>query len=167
MRILSAVMVMCVLSGAGLRASGRGPSPLTARPSQGQLIPTNCEYNDSILNAVHQEAGADGLIIAIARLGDGEHRRELSRRRLHNVRTFLDEFGGRNPATVITAEGERAKGPGRVELYVGGALFHTFAVKRNKDLAVGVCVYDEPEGPCADKRQMKLYPCLESRSRRK
>ena len=51
----------------------------------------------------------------------GEQRQELNR--LHNVRTYLVQFDLRSPETIVTAEGLRVNGYGRVELYVGGNSF--------------------------------------------
>lgn len=117
-----------------------------------EVILGGCERNNSDLSGAHHIAGAEGTIIAIARLGDGERSRALNRRRLHNVREFLTNFGWqRNPNTVITAEGERIKGYGRVELYVRGIPLIALAAKRNQDLLVGSCL-----GP--DKN---LYPYLD------
>lgn len=130
-----------------------------AQTSQMEMKPGDCEYNVSILTAAHNAAGADGLVIVIARLGNGERRKEFNRRRLHNVRTFLTEFGNRAAQTIITATGERAGGYGRIELYVGGKLFHVLMIRPNDDLAVGSCSFDG-NNPCAYKREKKLYPCL-------
>lgn len=59
--------------------------------------PTNCEFHVATLDAAHDQAGADGLVIVIARLGNGEERQDLNRRKLHNVRTYLVEFEHRSP----------------------------------------------------------------------
>lgn len=126
--------------------------------------PTNCEFNIAVLDAAHGKVGKDDLIIVIARLGDAEQRQELNRRRLHNVRTYLMEFDGRSPETIITAEGERVKGYGRVELYVGGRLFYVLMIRPNADFPVGSCSY-EGEDPCSHEREKKLYPCLDRKSR--
>lgn len=124
-----------------------------------QPSPGSCEDNISYLNAAYVAANATGpntLIIAIARLGDGERQRELNRRRLHNVRVYLTQFGwNRAPEAVITAEGERVKGYGRVELYVGGRLFDMIAVKNNGDLLVGSC---EPDDIRPVDAERNLYP---------
>jgi hypothetical protein len=121
-----------------------------------QVILNRCEGNNSDLAGANQMAGGDGTIIAIARLGDAERSRELNRRRMHNIRVFLAEFWHRDPATVITAEGERVKGYGRVELYVRGTLFIALAVRRNEDLLVGSCI-----GP-----DRSLYPYLDQKPRK-
>lgn len=132
-----------------------------------EAIPRNCEGNVFILNAAHVAAdtsGADTSIIAIARLGDGERNRRINQRRLHNIRVYLTEFGWqRDPATVITAEGERTKGYGRVELYVRGVLFESLAVKRNQDLLVGSC---EPDSIRPVRAERNLYPYLDTQPRR-
>lgn len=126
---------------------------------------TKCEENIALLSDIHHEAGEDGLIIVIARLGDGERRRELNRRRLHNVRVYLTEFGWhRSPETLITAEGERVKGYGRIELYVKGKLSALIGLRRNQDLLVGSCE-DGDIRPV--KAESNLYPYLDKRPRRK
>lgn len=137
----------------------------TVPASQVETKPTNCEFNISVLTGAHRVAGEDGLVIMIARLGNGERKQELNRRRLHNARTFLTEFGQRAPQTIVTAEGESVDGYGRVELYVGGKLFHVLMTYPNADLAVGACSF-EGDDPCTYEREKKLYPCLDRKTRR-
>jgi|SRR5215213_2380490 len=130
--------------------------------SQRDTKPSNCEYNVSILTGAHRVAGDDGLVIIIARLGSGETKRELIQRRLHNARTFLVVFGNRSPKTIVTAEGDRVDGYGRVELYAGGKLFDALVVGRNADLPIGGCSFDGDD-PCTYEREKQLYPCLDRR----
>jgi hypothetical protein len=137
----------------------------TVPPSQVETKPSNCEFNISVLTGAHRVAGEDGLVIMIARLGKGEVSRDLGRRRLHNARTFLTEFGNRHPQMIVTAEGDRVDGYGRVELYASGKLFHVLLMSPNADLPVGACSF-EGDDPCASERERKLYPCLDRRKRR-
>jgi hypothetical protein len=105
--------------------------------------PDNCEGNAARLDAVRnksREAGEQKVTILIAKLGGGEQSRELNRRRLHAVRSYLTAMG-LPPQRLITAEGEPVDGNGRVEVYVG----------RCKDLPVGTCESD-PE----DARRFQL-----------
>ncbi|HEY2974225.1 MAG TPA: hypothetical protein VGJ48_17045 [Pyrinomonadaceae bacterium] len=139
--------------------------PAGSAPIKMETKPTNCEFHIATLDAAHDQAGKDGLVIAIARLGDGKQRQDLNRRRLHNVRTYLVEFEHRSRQTIITAEGERVNGYGRVELYVGGKLFYVLMIRANADFAVGSCSY-EGEDPCSHEREKKLYPCLGRNSRK-
>lgn len=128
--------------------------------------PWDCEFNVAVLSEAHQVAGENGLIIVIARLGDNETKRELNHRRLHNVRVYLSEFPfgwHRKPETIITAEGERVKGYGRIELYVGGRLFRSLAVKRNGDFLVGSC---EPDDIRPKKAEENLYPYRSKKPRK-
>lgn len=99
----------------------------------------NCESNISWLDYVHSEAGDNWLVIAIARLGDGEQLRRLNQRRLHNVRLYLEKIRGREPKTLIVAEGEQVQGRGRVEFYVGGKLIGSLSAGRGEDLYAGSC----------------------------
>jgi hypothetical protein len=137
-----------------------------AKTQPNQFVPSDCEGNDSTLNVTHQTAaalGPDGIIIAIARLGDGERNRMLNYRRLHNARVYLTEIWHRKPESVITAEGDRVKGYGRTELYVGGKLFDVIAVKPNQDLLVGSC---EPEDIRPKWIDRNLYPYLGQKPRK-
>lgn len=102
-------------------------------------IGNTCESNIARLDRIHSEAGESGLLIAIARLGNGEQSRQLNRRRLHNLRLYLEKVRGRAPRTIITAEGDRARGRGRVEIYVGGKLVDVMGVARSEDLYAGSC----------------------------
>ena len=117
----------------------------TSKPPETRV--NNCEMNDHYLDTAHQMAGDNSIIIAVAHLGNGERNPELNRRRLHNVRAYLTSFAWKRPAdTVITAEGERVKGYGRVDIYVRGELWAPLAVKRNGDLLVGLCEPDYMRG---------------------
>lgn len=128
-------------------------------------MPYFCEGNVATLNIAHLKAGETGLITFIARLGDGETRRELNRRRLHNVRTYLTSelYRKRDPKTVVVAEGERVKGYGRIEIYIKGVLFDGLAVKRNADLLVGTC---EPSRMRSKSADAIFYPFLDAKSRK-
>ncbi len=68
----------------------------------------------------------------------------------------LTESWHRDPNTVVTAEGARVKGFGRVELYVRGIPFIALGVRRNEDLLVGSCI-----GP-----DTNLYPYLDQKRRK-
>ena len=109
----------------------------TPRPST--FSGNSCEENIANLDSAHSEAGADELIIMIARLGNSERSRRLTQRRLHNARTYLERFAHRAKTTVITAEGERATGLGQIEVYVKGRLFVTLETGRSQDFYAGSC----------------------------
>lgn len=123
----------------------------------------NCEMNINLLSNAHHLAGDDTIIIAVARLGTGERNPEINRRRLHNVKAYLTSLGWkRRPETVVTAEGERVNGYGRIEIYVRGGHWATLAVRRNQDLIVGLCEPDymrnlsflldgDPFGACGEE----------------
>lgn len=116
----------------------------------------HCEVNDNLLDNAHHLAGDDTIIIAVARLGTGEQNPEVNRRRLHNVKAYLTNFGWRRPReTVITAEGERVNGYGRIEIYVRGGHWATLAVRRNGDLIVGLC---EPDYMRSEDETRTFYP---------
>jgi len=118
--------------------------------------PQHCEVNDHLLDTAHHLAGDDTVIIAVARLGTGERNPALNRRRLHNVKAYLTSFGWkRRLDTVVTAEGERVNGFGRIDVYVRGGLWATLAVRRNDDLIVGLC---EPDYMRGEEETRTFYP---------
>lgn len=104
--------------------------------------PGNCETNTARLDYLQTEAreaqaaAPINLVIVIARLGDGEYNNQLNLRRLYTVKKYL------GLSNVITTQGERVKGYGRVEVYIYGMLKETFLVKKCADLRVGSCEND-------------------------
>lgn len=163
MRVLIHSVVLGLLLASTSVSLAQSASP-PANVQLPQVILGTCEDNVSLLSNAHHLASTDGTIIAIARLGDRETSRELSRRRLHNVRVYLTEFGWhRQPGTVITAEGERIKGYGRIELYIKGGLFAVLEVRRNQDLLVGSC---EPDDIRPVRAEKNLYPYLGQKPRK-
>lgn len=109
--------------------------------------PMNCETNlfriETITRLAVSEIDQGGVLIAIARIGDGERSRELNQRRLHNIQAYLTEYQPMKPRDVVTAEGSRVEGYGRVEIYLGGKLVDVFLIQRNKDICVDCCDIDE------------------------
>lgn len=158
MKVLHFALAVSLLNGFTTVVAQRQVDSGTAQPSHIESTPSNCEENISILGAATQAVTKDDLLIVLARLGDGERNKELNQRRLHNVRTYLSEYvNARAPETIIIAEGERVRGHGRIELYVGGKLFHVLRIPRNGDLLVGSCYY-EIDIPADKERQKNLYP---------
>lgn len=121
-----------------------------------KTVPENCEEHSATLDMMRNEvasgSGKDSLVIAVARLGNGEISRGLNRRRLYNLGVHWKDYG-LPTERLILAEGERVKGYGRVELYVSGKLFDVLLVKRGKDLCVDCCDIDERLYPYLDKKR--------------
>lgn len=137
------VLSLCMASVGGAAAQNQ----LAAR------LPDNCEGNAYRLDVVRNKSRGSGenkMTIAIARLGTGEKSRELNRRRLYTVRAYLTAMG-LSSQNLVTAEGERVQGYGRIEVYIGGELVELLRVKRCKDLHVGICDND-----LDDKRRYQL-----------
>lgn len=99
------------------------------------------EYNSLLMDAIINETRETGsLIIIISRLGTGDTRANLHRRRLHNAVTRLVEYA--TPMLrdkVVTAIGERVTGKGKVEFYVNGRLFYVALFKPNADFRMDCC----------------------------
>ena len=140
--------------------------------------PTYCAERNLALDVLTQRTPEDELIIVIARLGDGETSPNLSRRRLYNVRAYWTEFlypeGRRKPETIILAEGDRVKGYGQLEFYVGGKLVNLIKVSRNADLFVGMCYPEEDSQvrnhifyPCEIAENKVFHPCRDRAARRR
>jgi len=128
-----------------------------------RIVLRNCEQNNFALNFLNSAAPKDGLIIAIARLGDGETQNKFNWRRLHNIKVYLTKFGlNRNPETLILAQGERVKGYGRIEVYLEGKLVDILATKQNQDLLVGSC---EPDDIRPVEAEKNFYPYLDQKNK--
>jgi hypothetical protein len=95
------------------------------------------EHAKSLLDHAALNAGEDKSLIIVARLGRGESSRNLIRRRLSAPSKYLVDTRGVSKSRVITAEGERVRGPGQVEVYVGGELRIIFKMKQNRDFGQG------------------------------
>jgi len=96
---------------------------------------THCETTKAELDLIAERAGQEGLIIIISHLGTKESSRSLNLRRLHSLAAYLQKTRAIDADRIVTAEGERVQGLGRVEIYLKGKLFTVFTVKRNRDLA--------------------------------
>jgi hypothetical protein len=131
--------------------------------------PPRCHAREMVLYGIAKETDPDRLIIVVARLGEGENRPNLNRRRLHNVRTYWTEFLKeylRKRETIILAEGERVKDYGRLEFYVDGKLMATLRLNRNSDLGVIDCSRAHDDPPCPSYER-NFYPCRDRYSRRR
>jgi hypothetical protein len=101
--------------------------------------PVNCEvaniYTDMAAHLAR--TSEETHLIVIARLGDGEKSRRLNTSRLKHVHDFLGN--NRGVTKIVTAEGERKRGYGQLEFYVGGRLLFTLPIRRNKNVDLGSC----------------------------
>ena len=115
------------------------PPEVRAVPYCSPKEPVNCEVANFYLDnaALRARALDEAHLIVIARLGDGEKSRQLNVSRLRVAQNFLSNWRG--VKRVVTAEGERARGHGRLEFYVGGKLLITLPVRRNKNLDLLSC----------------------------
>ncbi len=104
-----------------------------------------CEENSAWLDLVMQKASESDKnerVFVIARLGSGDKSRYVNHRRLHNARTYLENRLA--PERIISAEGQRVEGEGRVEFYLGSELVLISRIKRNADLCVN-CFEPNPK----------------------
>ncbi len=143
--LVSCLILPWLFTGIGIAVAQNNRESQT--PYSFATKPTNCEINMIRMEAVTKVA-IDGLsdkaaIIAIARLGKGEPSHRLNQRRLYNLRTYLTAYQPFPPEKIITAEGGRVGGYGRVEIYVSGKLVDVLLVNRGRDLCVECCDKDE------------------------
>ena len=94
----------------------RTQKPFTIRPDK----PINCEHFSASLDIaiIEWQNLKDTRLILVARLGDGETNRKLNRMRL----SYVEDYLNKKNVQYVFAEGERVKGLGRMEVYVGGRL---------------------------------------------
>ncbi|MBD0372564.1 MAG: hypothetical protein ICV60_17100 [Pyrinomonadaceae bacterium] len=78
-------------------------------------------------------------LFVIARLGDGETFRRLNLARLDGARLYLVESGRIPKERIVFAEGERVKGEGRVEFYLGSRLYLVSLAGRGKNINFTCC----------------------------
>lgn len=135
-------------------AQDRMPSPV---PYVFSDKPRDCEINlirmEGVNKLVSSEDNRGSVVIAIARLGNGEHAEEWNRRRLQNVLTVLTDNLRLSKERVVLASGAPVRGYGRVEVYVSGKLVDTLLVNRAKDLCVDCCDIDERFYPYRNKKR--------------
>lgn len=96
--------------------------------------PLDCESFAALVdNALIEWQEMKGTyLIVIARLGEGERGGGLGRTRLGKVESYLNQrYNGK--VAYVTAEGNRVKGSGQVELYVGGKLRAAIPIKKNDE----------------------------------
>jgi hypothetical protein len=79
----------------------------------------------------------DSNVIIISRLGKGEYSRGVSRLRMAQIRDHLMMVRAYTSDRVVTAEGERVKGLGVVEVYIKRKPFIIYRMKRNRDFIRG------------------------------
>ena len=97
-----------------------------------------CESTKADFDLIAQVAnGEESNVIVIARLGRGEYSRSVNRLRLSQLRDWLQNVRGYPPDRVVTAEGERLRGLGQVEVYIGGKPFIIYRMRRNRDFFRG------------------------------
>lgn len=96
------------------------------------IAPSSSSGEETIreLEIIGKEAKKGERIFVIAKLGIGEARR-LTNVRLMNTRLKLSTVG-LNIEQIVIGEGERVKGEGRIEIYVGSRLRLIILAKRNK-----------------------------------
>jgi hypothetical protein len=117
--------------------------------AQGRKEPMIIGENIGVDGSYCESAKADFDLIAevaserksnvtiIARLGTGERAGRIARLRLSQLRNHLIMVRGYSPDQVITAEGDRVRGFGLVEVYIAGKPFIIYRMKRNKDFFTG------------------------------
>lgn len=125
-------------------------------PEKPQNSETNAVHMEQVRALMQEVPNPDSVIILIARLGRGETRRELNRRRLYNMSFRYKVTLGFPSEKVVAAEGERVDNYGRVEIYWNGEMIGALPVSKNRDIYVDCCGPDDryyPEKDAVDRQQ--------------
>lgn len=120
------------------------PEDTVSTPPEVRAVPycspteaVNCEvalaYLYQLASRVNE--GKDPYVVVVARTGRGEQSERISWIRLNSVKGFLKER--LLNTTVVTAVGERVKGLGQLEFYVGGRLLYALPYRRNANVDCG------------------------------
>ena len=140
LKLLPLIALACVPSyGAALAQGKQSSEPLIVGGTTG-VDGCYCESAKSDFDLIAQAANGEASnVIVIARLGKGEYSRSINRLRLSQLRDWLLMVRGYSPDRVVTAEGERSRGLGQVEVYLGGRPFIIYRMRRNRDFFRGNC----------------------------
>lgn len=101
-----------------------------------------CELNSLHLDKLKSDWLSGDLkerIFVIARLGNKEKSRRLNLLRLTEAKFFTVGKGQLPKENVVFAEGEKAKGDGRIEFYLGSQLFLVSLAPLNKNVCFACC----------------------------
>ncbi len=107
-----------------------------------ELSSNGCEIDELNFNIVFNAAnkiGKKDFLIAIARLGTGDKKRNLNQLRLKATREWLVGKADFPINRLVLAEGEKVESRGRVEFYISGKLTHIIFPKPNFGLCVECC----------------------------
>jgi hypothetical protein len=122
-------------------------SNLTNRRWGIPIEPTNCETNagnmEQIVELMKEEPNPKSNIILVARLSKQERNRDLNRRRLFNVGERYRYTLKVPTEKIVSVEGERVVGFGRVEIYWNGEMVGALVIKRNHD----ICIDSDADDP--------------------
>jgi len=111
------------------------PPQSTQRAEAETTSPNESGYVRTRINIVNLGAiinTTENRAFIIARLGAGEYSRTLNQNRFACVRFVLQD--SLKTERIIFAEGERVKGLGRIEFYLGNELMNTALIARNRSI---------------------------------
>ena len=133
----------------------------STRESLRNSEPRGCEFNTIDLRGASNEAGAESILILIARRGAKDRKGDISGRRLHTARAYLADYSKtRRVDTIVVAEslsdGRRPEFGG-VEVYVNGKLMDFLTSRPDQDLSIGYCSSVEPSAEERHRLRL-LYP---------
>jgi hypothetical protein len=94
----------------------------------------SCEEAKALLDLLRNDVDGEGVIILVARLGDGERSRQINGPRLDAVWSYLHHAGQFPAERLVKAEGEKVGGSGRIDIYAKGRLTLTLTAKRGGDI---------------------------------
>jgi hypothetical protein len=122
-------VVTAIIAGTAIASTPQDSS--TPQAADGAVCAQVVAALDKALNVARDAR----VLIIVARPGRGEHGTGWTRRRLHNVATYIRDWG--LPADrVVTTIGDQTDGLGRVELYALDQQLAVITSRRNRDVLV-------------------------------
>ncbi|HMS41706.1 MAG TPA: hypothetical protein PKE69_15855 [Pyrinomonadaceae bacterium] len=134
MKTLKKIIVLFSICWFGIVANGQTASNEEVGPineSKGEF----CESNNSLIDVLAMEIVNNPMatVFVISRGGIGE-KLSIVNRRLKYTQMVLLKIKKFNERRVVFASGEKVKGEGNVEFYIGSELFLTISMKKNKPI---------------------------------
>ena len=150
------LLVVVILLVSGRTLIGQQPQP-TLPPAEVEIVPATargCQRNT--INAANFQALVSttkekGFVIA--HLGTGETDPRLNRRRLNDVKI---ELGLGSTPKIIFADGDRVRGLGRIEFYLGSELMSVPLLARNGHFCATCC--DRKKLSYKNRTVWRFYP---------
>jgi hypothetical protein len=132
-KVVVVTMVVCCYSAPAMAQDQHPPDIIAANTKR-------CQLNTIYIADLKQVARIKNeRVFVIAHLGSGETSSALNRRRLRDIGAEFDEISPMSRDKLILAQGQRLRGRGRVEVYLGSELYFVSYMPRNGAFCSACC----------------------------